>query len=70
MPVTKFRHPDDARRALLASDIPIGQRLRDLYASWRARWPVVHPRGVQRFSSIEASQAGLDALRRRPKAEG
>lgn len=70
MPITKFRDPDDARRALLASDVPVAMRLRGLYASWRTRWPVVHRRGVQRFGSMDAAQACLDALRRKPKAEG
>ena len=65
MPVTKFRHPDDARRALLMSDVPVAKRMRDVYATWRTRWPLVHPRGIQRFGSMDAAQASLDALRRR-----
>jgi len=70
LPVTKFRHPDDARRALQRSDVPVAMRMRDVYATWRERWPFVHPRGIQRFTSMDAGQACLDALRRRPKTEG
>ena len=69
MPVTKFRHPDDARRALMKSDVPVATRMREVYALWRTRWPFVHPRGVQRFATMDAAQACLDALRRGPKVD-
>lgn len=58
------RDPDDARLALMTSNVPIATRLRDVYALWRTRWPFVHLRGVQRFASMDEAQACLDALRR------
>jgi hypothetical protein len=63
MPVRKFRSFDEARRALWAdrSDPGLPDRL-------RRQWAFVHrlirypaPRGVRKFTSIEAANADRDA---------
>ena len=59
MPVQRFRHPDEARRALWASadDVSLPARLRQL---WRFSARLVGTRsspGVRRFRTIEEANA-------------
>jgi hypothetical protein len=66
VPITRFRDLDGPRKASLASDVPVGRRLRETYALAQRLWPVIQPRGVQKFRTLEEAQASLDALRREP----
>lgn len=71
MPVTKFKDPDGARRALwIDSNHPrLAQRIRRLWEFSRRLAPPAAPKGVQYFSSIEAANRERDSRSLGPSVE-
>jgi hypothetical protein len=62
MPIERFRHLDDARRALWtrADDMHPAERLRRLWRFSARLATSALPRGVRRFRSIEEANADRD----------
>ena len=61
MPVWKYRRVEDMPEPwMMESEVPLGQRIRNVLSLARIVGPLHMPRGVHKFRSIEEMQADRD----------